>query len=247
MPKSSLLGQKDKVFKRLKKYKMKTSVIVAAGGKGERLGSKVHKSFVKLGGEPILAYALKTLDSSNCISEIILVVNESDLSKGRSLLKRIKLRKIKDIIAGGKRRMDSVNNGLFGVSQDTDYVMVHDGCRPFLDSKIISSLIEAAEVFGAAIVAVPVKPTIKETEQGGFVVRTLRREFLVEVQTPQVFRKDILIRAYEKALGEGLEATDDSCLVELLGVKVKIVEGSYKNIKITTPEDLKYAKALLGL
>ncbi|MFH0771503.1 MAG: 2-C-methyl-D-erythritol 4-phosphate cytidylyltransferase [Candidatus Omnitrophota bacterium] len=226
---------------------MKTSVIVAAGGKGERLGSKVHKPFVLLGKEPILAYALRALDSSNRVNEIILVVNEFDLLKGRSLVKKIGIKKIKDITAGGKRRMDSVNNGLFRVSPDTDYVMVHDGCRPFVDDKIISETIQAAEIFGGAIAVAPVKPTIKEIEKGGFVVTTLKREFLVEVQTPQVFRKDILVRAYERALREETEATDDSSLVEALGVKVKVIKGSYKNIKITTPEDLKYAKALLGL
>jgi 2-C-methyl-D-erythritol 4-phosphate cytidylyltransferase len=145
--------------------------------------------------------------------------------------------------------MDSVKNGLSAVSEDADYVIIHDGCRPFIDNKMISSALGAAETFGAAITGMPVKPTIKEVEKGNFVTATLRRETLVDVQTPQAFRKDLLLRAYDKALSEGAEAaeaTDDSALVERLGVKVKVVDGSYRNIKITTQEDLRYAKMIMG-
>lgn len=224
---------------------MKVAAIVPAAGEGKRLGLKIHKPFVAIGKDPILAHALTVLDNSNNIKEIILVINASDLPKARSLVKRSKLKKIKKIAIGGKRRMDSVKNGLREVSEDVDYVIIHDGVRPFLDNKIISSVIEAAKTFGAAITCMPLKPTIKEIEKGSFVTATLKRESLIEVQTPQAFEKDILVRAYEKAFSEGVEATDDSTLVERLGVKVKAVEGSYKNIKITTSEDLKFAKALV--
>lgn len=224
---------------------MKVAAIVPAAGKGERLGSKSHKPFIVIGKEPILARTLTALAKSAYIDEIILVINETDLAKARSLLKNNKLKKIKKIALGGKRRMDSVNNGLSEVSEDVDYVVVHDGVRPFLDNKMISSVIEAAKTFGAAITCVPVKPTIKEIEKGDFVTATLKRESLVEVQTPQAFKKEILGRAYKKAFEDGIDATDDSVLVERLGIKVKAVDGSYRNIKITTVEDLRYAKALI--
>ena len=228
---------------------MKVAAIVAAAGKGERLKSKVHKPFVALGKDPILLHALKVLDNSNLVGEIIVVAHQADLPKARLLLKKAKLKKFKEVVAGGRRRMDSVKNGLSAVSEDADYVIIHDGCRPFIDNKMISSVLGAAETFGAAIAGMPVKPTIKEVEKGNFVAATLRREALVDVQTPQAFRKDLLLRAYDKAFSEGAEAaeaTDDSALVERLGIKVKVVDGSYRNIKITTPEDLRYAKMLMG-
>lgn len=228
---------------------MKVAAIVAAAGKGERLKSKIHKPFVALGKDPILLHVLKVLDNSNLVGEIIVVAHQADLPKARLLLKKAKLKKFKEIVAGGKRRMDSVKSGLSAVSEDADYVIIHDGCRPFIDNKMISSVLGAAETFGAAIAAMPVKPTIKEVEKGNFVAATLKRETLVDVQTPQAFRKDLLLRAYDKAFAEGAEgaeATDDSALVERMGIKVKVVDGSYKNIKITTQEDLRYAKMLMG-
>ena len=225
---------------------MKVAAIVAAAGKGERLKTKIRKPFVILGKDPILLHALKALDNSSLVSEVIIVAHQADIPKTRLLVKRAKLKKVKDVVAGGKRRMDSVKAGLAAASGDADYVLIHDGCRPFIDNRSISSVLDAAATFGASIPAVPVKPTIKEIEKGNFVVATLKRESLVDVQTPQAFRKDILMRAYERGLAEGAEATDDSALVERMGIKVKVVDGSYRNIKITTPEDLKYAKILMG-
>lgn len=223
----------------------KVAAIVAAAGKGERLKSKVRKPFVILGKEPILVWALRVIESCAQIEEIVVVVNQADLAKARSAVNKARLKKVKKIIVGGKRRFDSVRNGLAEVSEGADYVIVHDGCRPFIDKKIVSSVIDEAAIFGAAIPCVAVKPTIKEVEKGGFVAATLNRQSLAEVQTPQAFKKEILTRAYEKALAEGMDATDDAALVERLGIKVKVVEGSHKNIKITTPEDLKYAKMLM--
>ena len=223
----------------------RVAAIVVAAGKGERLKSKVRKPFVLLGKEPILIWVLKALEACAQIGEIVLVVNQADMAKARSAVNRAKLKKVAKIVVGGKRRLDSVNNGLSEVSAEAEYVLIHDGCRPFVDKKIISSVIEEAEIFGAAIPCIAVKPTIKEVEKGNFVVATLNRQSLAEVQTPQGFKKEILVRAYEKALAEAVDATDDSALVERLGIKVKVIEGSYKNIKITTPEDLKYAKTLI--
>lgn len=226
---------------------MRVAAIVAAAGKGERMKAKVHKPFVVLGKEPILAHTLKALEASKIVSEIIVVVHQADLPKARLLVKRLKLRKIKDIVAGGKRRLDSVKNGLAAVSETAEFVIVHDGCRPFIDNKMISSAVDAANTFGASITGIPVKPTIKQIEKGDFVAATLERDSLLEVQTPQAFRRDMLVRAYEKAIAEGADATDDAALVERLGIKIKVVDGSPRNIKITTPEDLKHAKMLMGV
>ncbi len=230
---------------------MKVAAIVAAAGKGERMKAKTHKAFVVLGKEPILAHTLKAVEASNTIREVVIVVHQSDIPRARLLVKKGKFAKVKDIVAGGKRRMDSVRNGLAALSEDTDFVIVHDGCRPFVDNKMINSVVDAADTFGAAITALPVKPTIKQVEKGNFVAATLDRSTLVEVQTPQAFRKDILLRAYDKAFSaetvEAEEATDDAVLVERMGVKVKVVDGSSDNIKITTPEDLKHAKVLAGV
>ena len=223
----------------------RVAAIVVAAGKGERLKSKVRKPFVLLGKEPILIWVLKALEACAQIGEIVLVVNQADMAKARSAVNRAKLKKVAKIVVGGKRRLDSVKNGLSEVNAEAKYVLIHDGCRPFVDKKIISSVIEEMEIFGAAIPCIAVKPTIKEVEKGNFVVATLNRQSLAEVQTPQGFKKEILVRAYVKALAEAVDATDDSALVERLGIKVKVIEGSYKNIKITTPEDLKYAKTLI--
>lgn len=225
----------------------KVAVIVAAAGKGERLRSKVRKPFVLLGREPILVLTLKVLEACARIDEIILVVNQADMAKARLAVNRAGLKKVAKIVIGGKRRLDSVMNGLSHVSAEAEYVLVHDGCRPFADKKSISSVIEETEIFGAAIPCVAVKPTVKEVEKGNFVAATLNRQSLAEAQTPQGFKKEILLCAYEKALADGIDATDDSALVERLGIKVKVVEGSYRNIKITTIEDLEYAKLLIEL
>jgi 2-C-methyl-D-erythritol 4-phosphate cytidylyltransferase len=229
---------------------MKVVAIVAAAGKGERMKAKTHKAFVALGKEPILAHTLKALEASSVVSEIVIVVHQADLPKARLLAKKGKFRKIKDIVAGGKRRMDSVKSGLASVSEDSECVIIHDGCRPFVSNKLISSVVDAADTFGAAIPGLPVKPTIKQVEKGNFVSATLERATLIEVQTPQAFRKDILLRAYDSAFAPGVEAaeaTDDAALVERMGIKVKVVDGSQDNIKITTPEDLKHAKILAGV
>ncbi len=240
-PERNIAHKKDRGIS----YGASVAAIVAAAGKGERLGPKVNKAFAMLGKEPILSYTLKALEASGAVNEVILVVNQEDLAKARLLVGRVKLKKVNKIVAGGKRRIDSVKIGLAGLAEETDYVIVHDGCRPFINNKMISSVLEAAEVFGAAITAVPVKPTIKQIEKGNFVYATLKRDTLVDVQTPQAFKKEILLRAYEKAFAESADATDDAALVERLGIKVKVVDGSYRNIKITTPEDLKYAKLLI--
>jgi 2-C-methyl-D-erythritol 4-phosphate cytidylyltransferase len=184
------------------------------------------------------------------VRDIILVVNAGNSRSIISKIRQYRITKIRRIVEGGRRRQDSVYNALRVMDNRTDLVLIHDGVRPFIDKETVSSVIKEAQDSGAAVMGVPVKATIKSVARSPvqpfarslFVKQTLNRENLWEIQTPQVFRKDLILKAY-KRFGRG-EVTDDASLVEKSGAKVKIVKGSYANIKITTPEDLILAKAM---
>ena len=220
---------------------MKAEVIIVAAGAGTRFGSKVPKALVPLKGLPLIAHSLKIFEQNRGIDGIIVVANSRYLGRFQALTKRFK--RVRAVVAGGKTRAESVKCGLAALKADTDAVLVHDAARPLVDAVMVKRLIEALRSNKAVIAAVPVKPTIKEVDpRTQTVVKTLRRDKLWEVQTPQGFHKDILVKAHSRTF-KG-EATDDAVLVEAMGVKVKAVMGSYRNIKITTPEDLLVAKAL---
>lgn len=223
---------------------MITTAIVVAAGKGIRFSSKEKKPFAKLLRKPILAYALTTLQRSSFVDDIVLVVDGHLIGKAGELVRRYRISKVKRVVAGGKVRCESVRNGLRCVKDDASLVLIHDGVRPLLREDLIGKLIKAAGKYGAAISAIPVKPTIKLSRDGSFADSTPDRRYLWEAQTPQVFKKDIIERAYKKAV-PGRIFTDDAALAELAGAKIKIVKGDYRNIKITTVEDLKIAEALL--
>lgn len=221
---------------------MKVEAIVACAGVGNRLKRKLSKPLVKLNGIPIFIRTIKTLSRVRLIDKIILVVKKEELARFAQEVKRYHLKKIKTIIPGGKTRSNSVKNGLSALDKQTDLVVIHDGARPLVDKNSITQVIKAARKSGAAILAVPAKATIKQiTVQR--VKKTLDRKKLWEAQTPQVFKKAIILKAYKSFKGV---ATDDAFLVERLGRPVKIVMGSYQNIKITTPEDLAFAKLILN-
>lgn len=222
---------------------MLSAIILAAGG-GRRLKARVPKPLVKIGKLPAIIYSLRSLSRHAGIDEIILVVSPGNQQAITQALKSYSFKKMKAIILGGKRRQDSVNNGLKVVSANINWVLIHDSARPFVDYKSITKVILAAKKTGAAILGVPVKATIKSIKSGGIVDRTLDRRKLWEIQTPQVFKKEIILRAYKKYSKENV--TDDASLVEKLGEKVKIISGSYENIKITTKEDLLFAQAIAG-
>lgn len=232
---------------------MNVIAIVLAAGRGSRLNSKIPKPLVKINAQPIINYSLKKLEEYPGIKEIIVVASHSNKETiSRQILKKFK--KVKEIVIGGERRQDSVANALALVDGSVDLVLIHDSARPFIDKKTLASVIAEAGISGAAILAVPVKATIKEVRivhsplsmvHGKLCVkRTLDRNMLWEVQTPQVFKRDLLVRAYKK-FGR-IDVTDDAMLIEKLGAKVSVVKGSYNNIKITTPEDLVFAKAILS-
>lgn len=153
--------------------------------------------------------------------------------------------KVSQIVAGGQERQDSIYRGLQSLPEECDLVVVHDGARPLVTPQILTEAIKEAQLSKASVVAVPVKDTIKQVNREGFVEKTLNRAELVSVQTPQVFKKEIILKAYEEAFKKGIYGTDDASLVELWGIKVKVVMGSYENIKITTPEDIELALSLI--
>lgn len=223
---------------------MKTEAIVAAAGIGKRLRSKTRKPYIDISGKPVLIRALTALSSSSGIKKIIVAVNRRDVNRCAALIRRFRVSKIKAVISGGRERRDSVANGLKRLDRDTEIVLIHDGARPFIDNKLIRDSIDCARKFGACIVGVPVKATIKRVKESESmrVVETVDRSALWEIQTPQVFKKDIIVKAYER-FGSA-PATDDAMLVEKLGIEVRVILGSYRNIKITTPEDLIIAKAI---
>ena len=229
---------------------MYVTAIVLAAGKGVRSKSKLPKPLIKINSKPIIICCLEILSEHPYIKDIILVVNSGNSRDIIKILKRYRIKKIKKVVLGGKRRQDSVGNGLSAIDTRTDLVLIHDGVRPFIDKETISRVIKEAKKSGAAIVGVPVKATIKKVScAAGYPVKrqfmvegTLNRNNLWEVQTPQVFRKDLILRAYGKF--KDTDVTDDASLVEKLGVKVAVIPGSYNNIKITTPEDLILAEAI---
>lgn len=223
---------------------MYLSAIVLAAGYGSRLKGKVSKALIEVNRKPLVVYALEVFNSHPQINEIVIAANPANLSGIKKAVKKYCIDKVKNIILGGKERQDSVLNSLKVINRNADLVLIHDAARPFVTNKIISGVIGAAEKIGAAICGVPVKATIKEVSrfQGLKVSKTLDRGKLWEIQTPQVFKKGLILKAYKK-FGH-ISATDDAMLVEKLGRKVYLVMGSYNNIKITTPEDLTIAKAI---
>ena len=221
----------------------KASAIIAAGGNATRLGKAGGKQLLKLKGSSVISYSINTIRPY--VDEIILVIRPEDVPKAEAD-RQASLLDVDKIVAGGNTRTESVLNALRAVNPDCEIVLIHDGARPFVSSSIIINSIEAARASGAAVVAVPVKDTIKEAELQN-VKQTLDRSKLWSAQTPQTFSFDIIKKAYEKvALSGESTFTDDSALVESLGYKVTIVLGSDRNFKITTEEDLKFAEYLLG-
>ncbi len=224
--------------------KLKVEAIVPVAGMGTRLKSKQPKPFVLLKGKPLFFYTVSALEKSALIDNIILAANPKYVEVFQKLVKRFGFKKVKTVVKGGETRQQSVFNGLQAVDENTNIVVVHDGARPFITPKLIDESVKLCLKKKAVIVAVPVKPTIKRVNAKSMqVVESLKREELWDVQTPQVFEKNLLLKAHK--LGKNLKATDDAFLVEKLKIKVSVLQGSYDNIKITTNEDLDVAAMIL--
>jgi 2-C-methyl-D-erythritol 4-phosphate cytidylyltransferase len=221
---------------------MKVSSIIAAGGSGSRLGIPGGKQLLELQGKPVLIHSLEKLIQFS--DEIVIVLEEKDIPRLKESLKKFKLLdKVKEIVPGGKTRAESVHNAFLKTDPQTDLVLIHDGVRPFVAKKNIENVLSAAEKYGAAVLCTKVKDTIKK-ETDSFIEHTPERSTLWAAQTPQVIKRTWLAEAYEQ-LSDWQNVTDDVALVEMLGKKVRIVEGNYNNIKITTKEDLLLAESLL--
>jgi 2-C-methyl-D-erythritol 4-phosphate cytidylyltransferase len=227
---------------------MKADAVIVSAGKGHRFMEGKKKQFHLLAGKPILAHTLDKFETCPLIHSILLVVGEEDMDYCmKEIIEKYHYRKISQIVPGGKRRQDSVKNGIDALPKDTEVVLIHDGVRPFVTKAMIEESIHSAIRFGAVVVAMPVKETIKIAHPDGTVLKTLDRESLWQIQTPQTFQADLIKRAYHKATEDGFIGTDDASLVERLGVKVHILPGSYTNIKITTTDDLMLGHLFLNM
>lgn len=228
---------------------MKVVAIVPAAGRGVRfrakaLGRRDRKPFALLANKPILIHTINALESSSLIDCILVIVHPDDTGLAKETIKRYRIKKVKHIISGGRTRTHSVYNGLKHMDEDADIVLIHDGVRPFITEEIIKTAIKGAKEYGSAVCGVQTISTMKEVDDKLFITSTLNRKRLYDIQTPQVFKRDIILKAYEEAIAKGCEATDDSVLVERIGYKVKLTAGSHYNIKITTPEDMVFAEAI---
>jgi len=230
---------------------MKVTAVIPAAGAGKRMIPRpdtggVKKQFLEINGKPLLSITVSVFEECQSIDDIIVVAAPDDIEAVRSMLKDF--RKVRDIVEGGPERQDSVYNGLKDISKesDDDLVVIHDGARPLVTKEIISKAVTEARVSKAVVVGVPAKDTIKTVSAKNFTLETLDRGSLWLVQTPQVFQLSVIKQAYERAQKINYRATDDSKLVERMGIPVKMITGSYDNIKITTIEDVAIAESILN-
>lgn len=221
------------------------AAIIVAAGKGRRMGTPVSKQFLKLAGKEILAHAVEPFEKSGAIDEIILVTGREDIDEVARIKMQYGWKKITAIVSGGAERQDSIGNGLAKTSEATDVVLLHDGVRPFVTEDMINKSIHTAWEMGACTVGVPTKDTIKLCGADGTAQETPDRSHLWQIQTPQAFRRDVILRAYQAAKRDGFYGTDDTSVAEHGGFPVKVIMGDYQNIKITTPEDMLTAQAFL--
>ena len=227
----------------------KIVVILAAAGSGRRMGLGMNKAFLLLEGLPVIVHNLHHVSQVAGVKRAIIVVRPDELTEGTAILRKYQATYFPElswqIVGGGRERQDSVFNALCLVHDDEDFVAVHDGARPFATPDIFAHVFAAAQISGAAVAGVQVKDTIKLIDTEDKVITTLERSKLRAIQTPQIFRTQLLKQAYEMLRRENIEVTDDASAVELLGNRVVVAEGSYTNNKITTPDDLIWAQALL--
>lgn len=222
----------------------KFGAVVAAAGSSSRMGGQKSKVFGDLGGRQVLAYSLEVLDACPLVGEICVVCREQDMEEARQAAQG--LSKPVQVVPGGASRQESVLNGVLALDPQWGYVLIHDGARPFITLEMVEAVCRDALQYGAATAAVPSKDTCKLEDGRGFVASTPPRERLWAVQTPQAFERGMYEYAARKAQGEGLSCTDDCQLVEWAGGQVKLSTGSYRNLKLTTPEDMEAARAFLG-
>jgi len=226
--------------------KASISCVVVAAGKGTRMGGNINKQFVEIAGIPVIVRTLMAFEKCPSIHNIIVVINNHDRERCESLVREYGISKVSNFVEGGLTRQNSVFNGLQAITAYCRVVLIHDGARPFVDQETIENCIKAAGEYGACCAAVPVKDTIKIVDKDCYAHKTPDRKELWAVQTPQAFDYRLILKAHQKALEDGFDATDDAMLVERMGKKIKMVMSNYYNIKITTNEDLIFAEAIAG-
>ncbi|MDO8685477.1 MAG: 2-C-methyl-D-erythritol 4-phosphate cytidylyltransferase [Clostridiales bacterium] len=228
-------------------FPCKIVAVVVAGGSSTRMGTGKNKLYLDLAGKPVLAVTLEVFQNSSLIDYIVIVSNKQDIEYCHNdIVSKYNLSKVHFVVHGGQSRQQSVYNGLLAVPAECGIILIHDGARPFVSQDIIKRCIETVKESGCACTAVPVKDTIKTADKEHFITDTFQRENLWSVQTPQAFWTADILAAHQKAIEEGYSGTDDAVLMERTGMKVKLVMGSYENIKITTIEDHAFAEFLAG-
>ncbi len=220
-------------------------VVIAAGGRGVRMGSQMPKQFLRVGGRTIIEHVISRFDRLKEIAEIVIVVPPLYCDRMLHMVRRKGARKVTTVVAGGKERQDSVWKGMLGFRLEPEIVLIHDAVRPMVTPEVIRAVIRETEIHRAAVVGVRVSDTIKREGPSGFYAETLRRDVLWAVQTPQGFAFSLLKDAHQRASAESFLGTDDASLVERLGVPVRIVEGERRNIKITSRDDLEIVQKWL--
>lgn len=224
----------------------KTGAVIPAAGQGKRMRGEGNKLFLEIAGTPILVYTLRTFQSSRSIEEIVIVAARDEIALIEEITEKYGLDKVAKVVEGGEERQHSVQAGIRALSPAITRVVIHDGARPLLKVKELNRFMQEARDYDAAIMAVPLKDTIKLVDDMSFVVETPDRNKLRAVQTPQAFRRSLLEKAHKEAERTGFLGTDDASLIEWLRLPVKILDGSYENIKVTTPEDMCLAEAILA-
>ncbi len=233
---------------------MKTVAVVLAAGSGSRMQSDVKKQYMEISGKPLIYYSLKAFEES-IIDDIVLVVSRGDVSYvTKEIVEKYKFDKVTAVVEGGLARYHSVRLGLQAAAADCDYAFIHDGARPFINRDIILRALQAVKEYKACVVGMPAKDTIKIADEKGFAALTPDRNLMWTIQTPQCFSYNMILDLYQRLdreegdlMAKGINITDDAMVVEYYtDTKVKLVEGSYDNIKITTPEDIAVAEAILG-
>lgn len=238
---------KFKIGRKITVGNQKVCAIVLAAGQGKRMKSSVQKQYMLLKEHPILYYSLKVFEDREEIEKIVLVVGKGEISYcRREIVEKYGFQKVTDIIEGGKERYHSVYEGIKSLKEECDYVLIHDGARPFITGDMIINVIESVKKYGACAVGMPVKDTIKIVNEEDFCVHTPERARVWAMQTPQAFEYKIIKSAYDKLMQKEIMVTDDAMVVEqFMNIPVKLIKGTYENIKITTQEDWKIAEALM--
>lgn len=223
------------------------SAIIVAAGRSERMGGKMDKAFLSLGSQPVLAYSLRVFQECADIDSIVLVVRREQQVAAKGVIQLFGISKLRAIVAGGPLRQASVEQGMQALDPDTRFVCVHDAARPCVTPALLSETLRTAKRYGSGVAASKITDTVKVVERGQTVSSTLDRSKLWTVQTPQSFRYELLRKAFDELAASGAEVTDESSAVERLGEEVHLVPTTVPNIKITTPDDLRVAAALLGI